>query len=164
MLNSLLSKLFTGTREAAFDAIFSLYEKKGSALVHFLYFANIVLNGLEKKELSSSAQEYANALLNADILLPDGIALRLLAKKRIGRALSNLNGTDFLPFFLSKLAQSKKSSSIALYGASSAVVDGARQFLGATTTIPIVGTCDGFRELDETLLDRLSGDVRILLV
>ena len=52
-------------------------------------------------------------LLDSDLLLPDGAAIRTMYrvgiayKKRDGPNLHNLNGTDFLPFFLDYLHKSE---------------------------------------------------------
>ncbi|NOZ44285.1 MAG: hypothetical protein GXP45_04045 [bacterium] len=72
-----------------------------------------------RKLLSNKLEEsrfidYHQALLNADFLLTDGIAIQLsyfLLKlfhkfpfsKKIPYRLKNLNGTDFVPYFLSEL-------------------------------------------------------------
>jgi len=61
---------------------------------------------------------YQHAILDADVVLMDGIALQLfyyLAKKK---RLPNLNGTDFCPYFLSytKKKYSDRGVNIILYG------------------------------------------------
>lgn len=61
---------------------------------------------------------YQQAILDADVVLPDGIALQIfyfLAKKKW---LNNLNGTDFCPYFLSYVKEeyADRGMNVILYG------------------------------------------------
>jgi UDP-N-acetyl-D-mannosaminuronic acid transferase (WecB/TagA/CpsF family) len=121
-ISEIFSKLFPGDTDAAVRAIFSAMETK-TAIVHFLYFANAERCGLFRSEKRSDSDEsYFRALLSADLLLPDGVALALshLRFKRpelsalptllqyqkfADSSLRNLNGTDFLPKFLSAASE-----------------------------------------------------------
>jgi UDP-N-acetyl-D-mannosaminuronic acid transferase (WecB/TagA/CpsF family) len=61
---------------------------------------------LEEQETVEQAN-YKKAILAADILFPDGIALQVFdwaANKGKSSWLHNLNGTDFVPYFLKYLA------------------------------------------------------------
>lgn len=77
-------------------------------IINFLYFANFVLSRFNKN--------YRQALLNSQIILPDGIGLIsytfLLYLKRI----PNLNGTDLIPVLLKRLIKLYEYP-IAFYGA-----------------------------------------------
>ena len=99
-----------------------MYERKGYSIVDYLYFANIAGKNLfEQYAISYSVEQcteallndykamnirgvqsmYQQAILDADVVLPDGIALQIyyfFAKKK---RLHNLNGTDFCLYFLS---------------------------------------------------------------
>lgn len=69
------------------------------------------------------ANAYKKALLEADILLPDGIALQIFYRmvykrkkiKTIKPRLDNLNGTDFCLFFMDRLQSEKGSDNVEVY-------------------------------------------------
>ena len=93
------SKIFTWTKQQAIEKILEIYNKKGYCLVNFLYFASA-----NKHLLENTNMQYLSALQNSDLILPDGIALKLyLQYKHKIIIQENLNGTDFTPFFLNYL-------------------------------------------------------------
>ena len=123
-MNSVLSKLFTGDKQAACEAILSEYHRKSCAIVNYLYFANVtgkqvfesyhqevneddfkeaVLEEYKIMPAKTISSAYKKALIESDFLLPDGIALQVyyyiaakLGKVKTDRPwLANLNGTDF---------------------------------------------------------------------
>jgi UDP-N-acetyl-D-mannosaminuronic acid transferase (WecB/TagA/CpsF family) len=61
---------------------------------------------------------YYAALSDSDILLPDGIALQTFYRLAHKKRLTNLNGTDFCPYFLehAKEKYGKEKVNIILYG------------------------------------------------
>lgn len=121
-LTKILERLSLSDAENTTKDILRIYEKKGICVVHFLYFANIILNKLDTENTPSSQKEaFIQALFSGDFLLPDGIALSLLYKKHFQKELSNLNGTDFLPYFFFNIPKIEKVE-ILLYGASNEVV------------------------------------------
>lgn len=87
--------------------------------------------------------KYAGAVRRADVLLPDGIGVKL-AGKMTGHALAaNLNGTDLIPLLLAQAADMGKS--VYLFGGTPGTAEAAAEKL--TTDIPhlrIAGTRDGF--------------------
>lgn len=99
-LVSILNTLTLEEKENVSKKILQTYNKKGVCIVHFLYFANIILNNLNDDKKNLKRESYHDSLTRSDFLLPDGIALRTLYKKIYKKELPNLNGTDFLPFFL----------------------------------------------------------------
>lgn len=139
MYKQILITLFQGDIHQACEAILELYNKKGFCVVDYLYFANIagkklfdkhqeiyplsdfqkaLLVDYKSMDIHGIYAAYQQAILDADIVLPDGIALQLfyaLAKKKW---LSNLNGTDFCPYFLSYIKQyhPERDMNIILYG------------------------------------------------
>lgn len=128
-LFAILSKLTLLGKERIAEDILKQYEKNGYAIVNFLYFATIILCKLDQENLSSPQKTlFIEALLKGDFLLPDGIALRLLYRKQFRKELPNLNGTDFLPFFLGNLGQEKKTE-IIIYGGTEAVASGAAEYI-----------------------------------
>jgi UDP-N-acetyl-D-mannosaminuronic acid transferase (WecB/TagA/CpsF family) len=109
-MQSILEKIYTGTADTAVSEILETYQQEDFTVVNFVYFANIVSQSLfsSDKDKTEKEREYKKILLKSDFLLPDGIALQIFyacAKllKRIEAPrlwLSNLNGTDFVPYFL----------------------------------------------------------------
>lgn len=164
-LEEILSTLELRDSENTTKNILGRYEKKGSSIVHFLYFANIVLNGLDKEKVKSEKKEaLIQALLSGDFLLPDGIALRLLYKKQFQKELPNLNGTDFLPYFLGNLPKGKKAE-IFLYGATDEVVIKAAVHITTTFGHKVTFAQNGFKEFDWSEMSAKQEDIiRILLV
>ena len=112
-MQSILDKLYDKTRDDAISEILSLYDQGEAVVVNFLYFAVIASQNLfDDGEKTEKEKEYKKILLKSDFLLPDGIALQLFyAFARLcGKVkspnpywLKNLNGTDFVPYFLSDL-------------------------------------------------------------
>lgn len=133
--------------------------------MHFLYFANIVLNKLDREdEIFPKKEGFIKALLGGDFLLPDGIALKLLYKKHFGKELPNLNGTDFLPYFLSHAPQDTETE-ILLYGATDEVVQRSAVYIKETFGHSVVSVRNGFGEFDWNGIPRKKdGVIRILLV
>lgn len=106
---SILEKLFKWGSEQASEQIVNQYQKNWFAIVNFIYFAVIVAQNLFSTRKKTNAQkDYKKILLKSDFLLPDGIALQVfyLLARSLRRVvwseywLSNLNWTDFTPYFL----------------------------------------------------------------
>lgn len=111
-MQSILNKLYTHSSNTAVWDIIDTYQKEGSCIVNFIYFSNIVSQNLFcDKNKTEKEREYKKILLKSDYLLPDGIALQIFyaCAKILHRIestctwLPNLNGTDFIPFFLSEI-------------------------------------------------------------
>ncbi|NCP77405.1 hypothetical protein GW830_04760 [bacterium] len=120
-LTEIFSQFTLTDAENTTKNILENYKEKVYCIVHFLYFASIVLNELDSEKSTPEKENYRKALLSGDFLLPDGIALNLLYRKHFGKELPNLNGTDFLPCFLSNIPKDKKVE-IFLYGATEETV------------------------------------------
>jgi len=99
--------------------ILETYKQKKTCRVMYVYFANLAREGILSGK--NTNQTYVKALKKSDFLLPDGIALRMYAKKKHGLSLFNLNGTDFIDTFLHSLP--KKSYTLILYGAQKEVIE-----------------------------------------
>lgn len=145
--------------------ILGCYRKQGSCVVHFLYFANIVLNKLDRGNAAFPKKEsFIKALLGGDFLLPDGVALKLLYKKHFGKELPNLNGTDFLPYFLLHIPQDTETE-ILLYGATDEVVQRSAAYIKETFGYPVISVQNGFGEFDwNGIPPKKDGAIRIFLV
>ena len=125
-MDRLLSSLFLGDKDAAFQRIVDIYQKKHFCVVDYVYFANIygkkmfeqhsasydpvhfaslLLDGYKKMDTQQVYTVYQDAIQDADILLPDGIALQVFYSLARKHRLHNLNGTDFAPYVLESLVQ-----------------------------------------------------------
>lgn len=125
-----LQKLRQQDNNKAIQTIWDLHHKQWYCMVNFLYFANVVINKLPQQPHT----QYAMCLMNSDILLPDGIALQTyrrvayklwLIQSQINR-LSNINGTDFTPYFLQE-SKKQQSFQIVCYGWSASIVQQAAE-------------------------------------
>jgi exopolysaccharide biosynthesis WecB/TagA/CpsF family protein len=109
---------------------------------------------------------YRAALASADVLLPDGSGIALMAKMKRKRLAANLNGTDFIPALCARLAQS--GHSVFLLGGQAGVADEAAASLQRQSPgLRIAGTHDGFFAADDEgeLLRRINGSgAAVLLV
>jgi|GEM_PF-1868217 len=112
--NSIEKKLYQGEKEQAINDIFEKHDKQGYAIVNFLYFANAMKRRLFEEPRNCKDTEYKQALLNADFLLADGIALQVYCYLSQKKRLKNLNGTDLTPDILKKLKQKYKKPHIAI--------------------------------------------------
>lgn len=102
---SLLNHLYTWTREQVVQDIVQTMKTKGSCVVNFLYFANGAKQRLFEWTPEEGQKKYADALLESDFLLADGIALQLFCKWFVGRYPPNLNGTDLNPYLFDCLVK-----------------------------------------------------------
>ena len=126
-------------------------------IIDFLYFANIVFHRLAYTEKNSQQQAYQQALGSADFLFPDGIALELLTQKYLGTSVHNLNGTDFLPFFLRETTKNYNTR-IFLYGSTATVVQKAGEYVKQNYVVETISVQNGFHEYDWSEIDAISAE------
>nr|WP_254694576.1 WecB/TagA/CpsF family glycosyltransferase [Alloyangia pacifica] len=93
---------------------------------------------------------YADALRQADMILPDGIGVDLAARMTGQRLTANLNGTDFVPALLRTARQ--RGLSVFLFGGTPGTAERAADRLCRDLPgLRVVGTRDGFSgAADET--------------
>ncbi|MBR9820565.1 MAG: WecB/TagA/CpsF family glycosyltransferase [Rhodobacteraceae bacterium] len=109
---------------------------------------------------------YRDALVTADMILPDGIGVELAARMRNRSFAENLNGTDFCPRLLA--AAARQGLSVFLLGGQPGVAEGAA--LRLQRDIPglkIAGTRDGYggmRNEAEAITQINASGADILLV
>lgn len=190
MYKKILDKLFVGTADQACASILQNYRQQGSCIVDYLYFANItgkhlfssytyipdidffahaVLADYKNTVKSHIFALYQQAILDADIVLPDGIALQLFYFFDRKKWLDNLNGTDFCLYMLSYLTRtvSGKSLNLLLYGTYPHLLHKTKEFL-EQQGYNVVYTQDGYSSLDWTCIDRILGDdsqsINVLLI
>jgi UDP-N-acetyl-D-mannosaminuronic acid transferase (WecB/TagA/CpsF family) len=172
MLYNLLDKLFIGSYQQACQQLLQQYQKEKNLTVHFLYFANIILNNIhDESQHPKQKNIYYCALQHADFLLPDGIALYCLRQAARWKKLikpshtnrSNLNGTDFTVRFLLFLKK-KYQCRIVCYGSTDEIVQKAAAFL-QQKKITISSTHNGYQELDRSKVPSSTDNtITILLV
>ena len=131
----ILNKLSLCDRDHLIDSIIHHYHDHGWVVVHFIYFASLLNILKENNERMKNGIGYSQALISADFLLPDGIALALYYEHYLRQspikwfeilafmirfshlALPNHNGTDFIPSFLDALEERWINYSITLLSA-----------------------------------------------
>lgn len=106
--HNIQNHFFRWSREDAAAYIADMYEKWKPVFVDFLYFASAMKMRLFEEKTTQAQQQYASALADADILLPDGIALQIFDRCNNIRnpekhRIKNLNWTDFTPYLLEYL-------------------------------------------------------------
>lgn len=120
-MEEILLKLYSGNKAQAKDDILKLYNRQGFVVVNYIYFSMIKSFNLFSKEKKNKIEiNYHKAIQECDFLLPDGIALqvfyffaRILGKiKGKKKRLSNLNGTDFVDYFISFIKDNYWSNKI----------------------------------------------------
>jgi exopolysaccharide biosynthesis WecB/TagA/CpsF family protein len=95
---------------------------------------------------------FLSSLLRADLLLRDGLGVKILMKAVDRKPGLNMNGTDLIP----RILEASQSKAIALYGSTADVAQAAAaavRGMGAAN----VTHCDGFQPL-ETYLERVKAD------
>lgn len=177
-MKSLLEKLFTGSAPEAVNEILTTYQQENFSVINFIYFSNIVAQRLfEDKDKTEKEREYKKILLKSDFLLSDGIALQVFYffAKLLGRIsssctwLANLNGTDFVPYFLSesKKKYGNQKLCLLLYGTKSEYLKKAEEKL-KFQGYNVIYTQDGYSDFDweaaEGSLNEYQDTINILLV
>jgi len=157
----ILKRIFTQDKTKAFEEIIKIYKEKWFCLVNYLYFANLVSNGIIwNKKLNNN---FLDSLEIGDFLLPDGIALNLYYKKIYGNTLSNLNWTDFSEYLLNNL--DKNSYNLAFYWASSEVIKKASLNIEKKYWVKIFYFQDWYSEFDFSKLDNMPNNkINILMI
>ncbi len=157
----IFKKLYLKNEENAIKDILETYEKNSFAIVNYLYFANTISNGIIwNKPLN---KEYFDALISWDFLLPDGIALRLYAKKYFSLDLENLNWTDFSINFLNHIKSNNYN--LLLYWAKPWVLELSSKNILQNFWLKTFYFQDGYREFDfEKLNDLPKNSINILMV
>lgn len=177
-MQAILSKLYTWGKFRAYEDILTQYQQDDFAIINFIYFANIVAHQLFlEKDKTEKQREYKKILLKSDFLLPDWIALQFFywtarLFSRIGGKtyrLENLNGTDFVPFFLESLKKQYGSQKlcILLYGSKEEYakkVEEKLKFQGYNVIYTQEGYSDFDREEAETQLNEYQDTINILLI
>lgn len=175
-MQEILKKLYPYKKDKAINDILKFYEKHGFVISNFLYFAVIKIQKLfESTKKTTTQKEYKKAIMKWNFLFPDGIALQIfynLASNKFNletRKLPNLNGTDFVPYFLDELKKRYWSQKLCLflYWARPAIVQEAKKYF-KYKWLNVVFAQDGYSILDRDKLNQSKKDyhdtINIMLV
>jgi exopolysaccharide biosynthesis WecB/TagA/CpsF family protein len=100
-------------------------------------------------------RDYADILrTKADLVLGDGIGIRLLTRLQGEKMVENLNGTDFSPELM-KLAAGKKKS-VHLLGGYDGVAEKAGRKFSLLTGVKVAGTHTGYFKDDQRVIDHIN--------
>ncbi len=149
---TILEKIYKKNTQKAFKEIIKKYKEQWFWVVHYLYFANLISNGIIGNKKVN--REFLEALKICDFLLPDGIALQLYYKKYFWLSLSNLNGTDFAEYILKNLKADEYN--LILYWAKKEVIEKAVLNIEQKYGIKIAYFQDGYSEFDFWKLEELN--------
>ena len=190
MYKQILATLFQWNTDQACEHILELYDKKGFCIVDYLYFANIagkqlfsthhmsypvkdfreaLLSDYKNVDIEGIYTLYHHAILDADLVLMDGIALQLFYYFANKKRLPNLNGTDFCPYFLSytKKKYTDRGVNVILYGTYPHLLERTQEFL-LKQWYNVVYAQDGYTNLDwenvDLALKWRDKDINILLI
>jgi len=190
MYKQILNTLFQWTADQACEQILEIYDKQGFCIVDYLYFANIsgkqlfaphhityplgdfheaLLADYKSATIQWIYGLYQQALLDADLVLIDGIALQLFYYFAKKKRLPNLNGTDFCPHVLSYIKQKypDRGMNIILYGTYPHLLERTQHYL-VKQWHNVVYAQDGYVNLDWNNVDLAlkwrDKDINILLV
>lgn len=151
---TILEKIYKNKAKDAFWEIIQTYKETWFCVVNYLYFANLISNGIIGWKKINKA--FLQALEIGDFLLPDGIALQLYYKKYFWIPLQNLNGTDFAEYVLKNLKPEEYN--LILYGAKKEVVEKAVQNIEQKYGIKVAYFQDGYSEFDFEKLESMLWD------
>lgn len=169
-MDRILKKIFIWDRKQALDTILQIYHQQHFCIVDYIYFANVygkklftdhktdgdiglfqhaLLQDYKDTQLSLIHKLYQDALMDADLVLMDGIALQIFYLLANRRWLPNLNGTDFAPYVLSSLAQKVGYGKLrlVLYGTYPHLLEKTKVFL-QDQWYQVVYAQDGYTNLD----------------
>lgn len=147
LINLLNVKYNNITIDTAIKKAVSLLEKRDKANVFFL---NIDCLYKAQKD-----EEYRNILNSADLVLPDGIGLKITARICEKEMRANCNGTDFSPLLMEKLAE--EGYKIFFLGSREGVAEKAAEKIRKQIPgIQIVGTHSGYFNNDEEVIKKIN--------
>ncbi len=175
-MEELLKKIYPYDKDKLITEILDLYERQWYVISNFVYFSIIKQQKLfesNEKKKSTLQKEYKKSILKWDFLLPDWVALQTfyrLASTQIElpvKSLSNLNGTDFIPYLLDDLKKKFWSNrlEIYLYWAKPEIVELTKKRL-EYKWFNIVFTHDWFSDLNWNDVPRSQNEnpIKVLLV
>lgn len=155
-------KIYLKDKDNLVYDILDFYNKNWYWIVNFLYFASIVANNLLSNKENDNQKFYEKSLKNSSFLLPDWIALYLLLKFKFDKLVSNLNWTDFLPFFLNNIKSEKVN--IILYWAHEQTIKKAWKFVQKNFWINPLYVQNWYTEFKFNWLKLSKKSINVMLV
>ena len=135
------------TRQDALEKALSLLSGGRQAMIFFM--------NLDCLKKAAEDRQYAAALSEADLVLPDGVGLRIAIRLYGGRMKEDCNGSDFSPMLMREAA--RKGHKMFLLGGLPGVAQRAGDSLRRTIPgIEIVGALDGYFKDDAAVIDAIN--------
>jgi len=135
------------TKAAALEKAFRLLDSNRKANIFFLN-ADCLYKAQKDKE-------YCRILNSADLVLPDGIGLKLTTRFFGRQMRENCNGSDFSPLLLARAAQ--KGDKVFFLGGREGVADEAMRYvMKKIPGIQIVGSHPGYIENHQAVIDKIN--------
>lgn len=160
-MNEIINKLYSKTKENALKDILEIYKKKWYCVVNYLYFANLIINGLLWKKNKNN--DFRESLINWDFLLPDWIALKMYSKKHYNKDFYNLNWTDFCDFLLKNFKN--KEINLILYWTKKEVIKKTVENIKTKYNLDTYYFQDGYSEFDfEKIKDLPKNKINIFMI
>jgi exopolysaccharide biosynthesis WecB/TagA/CpsF family protein len=100
-------------------------------------------------------QSYKKIINSADLVLPDGIGLKLISKYLLKKIANNTNGTDFSPRLLENMA-SKGYSVFLLGGREGDATKAANNLMKKIPNLKVVGTHHGYFKNDKNIIAKIN--------
>ena len=106
--------LFHGDKNEAIVTIDETIQKEGRCMISYVYFAQAMGYRVYEERQNEKQQHYFEALRQSHLIGIDGIAMQIF--DRCGGQLrwptrpwtTNMNGTDFMPYFLDTISQQRR--------------------------------------------------------
>jgi N-acetylglucosaminyldiphosphoundecaprenol N-acetyl-beta-D-mannosaminyltransferase len=131
----------------AIEKIVSLVKKQNEADVFFL--------NADCLYKAQKDEEYRNILNSADLVLPDGIGLKIMTRIFGKEMKEDCNGTDFSPLLMRKLTE--KGYKIFFLGSREGVAEKAAENMRKQISmIQILGTHSGYFNNDEEVIKKIN--------
>lgn len=114
--------------------------------------------------LSLINQAYCDSLNEADLLLNDGIGIKIAAKRKKLKILENMNGTDLIPKLVSTAAN--QGAPVYILGGEPGIAEQAGKIWESKySALKISGTHSGFFDNDAEILEKINqSEAKVLIV
>lgn len=157
----IFEKIYTWNSTKVLNEILTVYEQKKYLVVNYLYFANLISTWiLGNKPLN---KDFLSSLEEGDFLLPDGIALKLYAKKYFNLNLDNLNWTDFSEYIFQNI--DKSDFNLILYWSKKDVIQKAQENISKKYDFEVYYYQDWYRDFDFEQIKNIWNDkINLMMV
>jgi exopolysaccharide biosynthesis WecB/TagA/CpsF family protein len=144
------------SEEQSLERIEGLYQGKGTGTVFFV--------NSHCFNISQQDKEYKNALLNSELILNDGIGIKIGAKLIGLDLIENLNGTDLIPKIIQQACRLKKNIYL-LGGKEGIAAEASKKLKLRFPDINISGTRSGYFSIEDEpgIIKELDGTDLLIL-